>query len=66
MKNCELVIRHNDEDYVETCGVCNQIEVEVSIPLDIFTEDGRAVCTDCARRLAPELLEMVENYDEEA
>jgi len=30
MKSCELVIRHNGEDYVETCEVCNQFEVEVS------------------------------------
>lgn len=66
MKNCELVIRYNDEEYVETCGVCYQVEVEVATPLDVFTVDGKAVCTGCAQRLAPELLEMVENYDEEA
>jgi len=64
MKNCQLVVRENGEEYVETCGICHQVEVEVSIPVDIFTEDGRAVCSDCARMLAPELLEMVENYDE--
>lgn len=65
MKNCELVVRENDEEYVETCGICYQVEVEVCTPMDIFTEDGKAVCTDCARRLAPELLEVVENYYEE-
>ncbi len=62
MKDCELVVRYNDEEYFETCGVCYREEVEVSVPMAIFTEDGKAVCTDCAGRLAPELLEMIENY----
>ena len=59
----KLAVKYINTAIREPCPICGALRKDAKVPLWIFPSEGyEAVCAECAKKHAPELVELLEYF----